>query len=181
MTRRAGARHSARAPRHDVRPARRRYVHPRSIATSTSAKRDAPAHREVMQRMTQSRHDAPASSRRPTRPRAASDERARLRQPRARRVGRGERGRRPRARLEIARRHRAGCQRRVVRAGRARPAGRRPTRSGPRRPRCAAPASAIGERLTGWVAANRQTIVNSDAALDLGARAAAVGPRSRAA
>ena len=28
---------------------------------------------------------------------------------------------------------------------------------------------AIGERLTGWVAANRQSIINSDAALDLGA------------
>jgi len=26
----------------------------------------------------------------------------------------------------------------------------------------------IGQRLSGWVAANRQTIVNSDAALDLG-------------
>ncbi len=26
----------------------------------------------------------------------------------------------------------------------------------------------LGQRLTGWVAANRQTIVNSDAALDLG-------------
>ena len=30
---------------------------------------------------------------------------------------------------------------------------------------------AMGERLTGWVAANRQCIVNSDAALDLGAKA----------
>jgi putative nucleotidyltransferase with HDIG domain len=31
----------------------------------------------------------------------------------------------------------------------------------------------IGERLTGWVAANRQCILNSDAALDLGAKATA--------
>src|SRR4051812_21311150 len=31
----------------------------------------------------------------------------------------------------------------------------------------------IGERLTGWVAANRQCVANSDAALDLGARAEA--------
>jgi putative nucleotidyltransferase with HDIG domain len=34
----------------------------------------------------------------------------------------------------------------------------------------------VGERLTGWVAANRQLIVNSDAALDLGPRAATVTP-----
>jgi putative nucleotidyltransferase with HDIG domain len=34
----------------------------------------------------------------------------------------------------------------------------------------------VGDRLTGWVAANRQVIVNSDAALDLGPRAAAVAP-----
>jgi GAF domain-containing protein len=31
----------------------------------------------------------------------------------------------------------------------------------------------IGDRLTGWVAANRQSIVNSDAALDLGPSAEA--------
>jgi GAF domain-containing protein len=30
----------------------------------------------------------------------------------------------------------------------------------------------IGDKLTGWVASNRQAIVNSDAALDLGPRAA---------
>jgi GAF domain-containing protein len=30
---------------------------------------------------------------------------------------------------------------------------------------------AMGERLTGWVGANRQCIMNSDAALDLGAKA----------
>jgi putative nucleotidyltransferase with HDIG domain len=35
---------------------------------------------------------------------------------------------------------------------------------------------AIGDRLTGWVAANRQAIVNSDPALDLGARAARISP-----
>ena len=29
----------------------------------------------------------------------------------------------------------------------------------------------VGENLTGWVASNRQAIVNSDASLDLGARA----------
>jgi putative nucleotidyltransferase with HDIG domain len=34
----------------------------------------------------------------------------------------------------------------------------------------------VGERLTGWVAANRQVMVNSDAALDLGPRAAAATP-----
>ncbi len=34
----------------------------------------------------------------------------------------------------------------------------------------------VGERLTGWVAANRQLVVNSDAALDLGERAASVKP-----
>jgi putative nucleotidyltransferase with HDIG domain len=33
----------------------------------------------------------------------------------------------------------------------------------------------IGDRLTGWVAANRQMILNSDAALDLGARASEAG------
>lgn len=33
-----------------------------------------------------------------------------------------------------------------------------------------------GDRLTGWVAANRQVIVNSDAALDLGERAGQVVP-----
>ncbi|MCU1385559.1 MAG: hypothetical protein JWL71_4256 [Acidobacteria bacterium] len=36
----------------------------------------------------------------------------------------------------------------------------------------------IGEGLTGWVAANRQAIVNSDAALDLGARADAASLQS---
>jgi GAF domain-containing protein len=35
---------------------------------------------------------------------------------------------------------------------------------------------AIGERLTGWVAANRQPIINSDAALDLATRVNAVSP-----
>jgi putative nucleotidyltransferase with HDIG domain len=34
----------------------------------------------------------------------------------------------------------------------------------------------VGQRLTGWVAANRQVIVNSDAALDLGERAKTVVP-----
>lgn len=34
----------------------------------------------------------------------------------------------------------------------------------------------VGERLTGWVAARRQPIINSDAALDLGARVGAVTP-----
>jgi putative nucleotidyltransferase with HDIG domain len=34
----------------------------------------------------------------------------------------------------------------------------------------------VGERLTGWVAARRQPIVNSDATLDLGARIGAVTP-----
>ena len=34
----------------------------------------------------------------------------------------------------------------------------------------------VGERLTGWVAANKQVVVNSDAALDLGERAASVKP-----
>jgi len=33
----------------------------------------------------------------------------------------------------------------------------------------------VGERLTGWVAANRQLIVNSDPALDVGERAASLG------
>ena len=37
---------------------------------------------------------------------------------------------------------------------------------------------AIGERLTGWVAANRQCIVNSDAALDLGTKAAPASLKS---
>ena len=37
---------------------------------------------------------------------------------------------------------------------------------------------AVGERLTGWVAANRQCIVNSDAALDLGLKAEASGLQS---
>ena len=37
---------------------------------------------------------------------------------------------------------------------------------------------AIGERLTGWVAANRQSIVNSDAALDLGPKAEAASLQS---
>jgi putative nucleotidyltransferase with HDIG domain len=35
---------------------------------------------------------------------------------------------------------------------------------------------AIGERLTGWVAAHRQMVVNSDASLDLGSRMAIVPP-----
>jgi GAF domain-containing protein len=34
----------------------------------------------------------------------------------------------------------------------------------------------VGERLTGWVAASRQPIMNSDAALDLGTRVDAVTP-----
>jgi len=34
----------------------------------------------------------------------------------------------------------------------------------------------VGDRLTGWVAANRQVIVNSDASLDLGHRAATIAP-----
>jgi diguanylate cyclase (GGDEF)-like protein/putative nucleotidyltransferase with HDIG domain len=37
----------------------------------------------------------------------------------------------------------------------------------------------IGQRLSGWVAANRQTIVNSDPTLDLGGIARAVAPRLR--
>jgi len=38
---------------------------------------------------------------------------------------------------------------------------------------------ALGQRLSGWVAANRQTISNSDATLDLGEAAAAQSPRLR--
>lgn len=38
---------------------------------------------------------------------------------------------------------------------------------------------ALGQRLSGWVAANRQTILNSDAALDLGEIAKVVLPRLR--
>ena len=38
---------------------------------------------------------------------------------------------------------------------------------------------ALGQRLSGWVAANRQTISNSDASLDLGEAAAAQSPRLR--
>jgi hypothetical protein len=38
-----------------------------------------------------------------------------------------------------------------------------------------------GERVTGWVAANRQTISNSDATLDLGQGALVVEPRPRSA
>jgi GAF domain-containing protein len=34
----------------------------------------------------------------------------------------------------------------------------------------------VGERLTGWVAARRQPIINSDATLDLGTRVDAVSP-----
>ena len=37
----------------------------------------------------------------------------------------------------------------------------------------------LGDRLTGWVGANRQTIVNSDPALDLGTMAEAWNPRLR--
>ena len=37
---------------------------------------------------------------------------------------------------------------------------------------------AVGERLTGWVAANHQSIVNSDAALDLGPKAEAASLQS---
>ncbi len=38
---------------------------------------------------------------------------------------------------------------------------------------------ALGQRLSGWVAANRQTILNSDPALDLGDAARALDPRLR--
>ena len=38
-----------------------------------------------------------------------------------------------------------------------------------------------GERVTGWVAVNRQTISNSDATLDLGQAALVVIPRPRSA
>ena len=37
----------------------------------------------------------------------------------------------------------------------------------------------LGQKLSGWVGANRQTILNSDAALDLGDRAKSVAPRLR--
>jgi putative methionine-R-sulfoxide reductase with GAF domain len=37
----------------------------------------------------------------------------------------------------------------------------------------------LGQRLSGWVAANRQTILNSDAALDLGDEVKSVSPRLR--
>jgi GAF domain-containing protein len=37
---------------------------------------------------------------------------------------------------------------------------------------------ANGERLSGWVAANRQSVLNSDAALDLGPKAGAAGLQS---
>ena len=40
---------------------------------------------------------------------------------------------------------------------------------------------AMGERLSGWVAANRQTIVNSDPILDLGDIARSLNPRPRSA
>jgi putative nucleotidyltransferase with HDIG domain len=39
----------------------------------------------------------------------------------------------------------------------------------------------VGDKLTGWVAANRQVIVNSDAALDLGAAAGAATPALKSA
>ncbi len=38
---------------------------------------------------------------------------------------------------------------------------------------------ALGQRLSGWVAANRQTILNSDATLDLGEAAKSLSPRLR--
>jgi putative nucleotidyltransferase with HDIG domain len=47
---------------------------------------------------------------------------------------------------------------------------------GPAAPALRGLAMRFGENLTGWVASNRQAIVNSDAALDLGARAAESTP-----
>ena len=38
---------------------------------------------------------------------------------------------------------------------------------------------ALGQNLSGWVAANRQTIMNSDAALDLGDMASMFAPRPK--
>ena len=49
---------------------------------------------------------------------------------------------------------------------------------GPAAPSLRGVAVDVGERLTGWVAANRQCIVNSDAALDLGAKADAASLQS---
>ena len=50
------------------------------------------------------------------------------------------------------------------------------TRSGPPRRRLRRQRRPCGERLTGWVAANRQPIINSDAALDLGTRVNEINP-----
>jgi putative nucleotidyltransferase with HDIG domain len=47
---------------------------------------------------------------------------------------------------------------------------------GPAAASLAALSVGVGERLTGWVAAERQAIINSDAALDLGARAGGATP-----
>ena len=47
---------------------------------------------------------------------------------------------------------------------------------GPDSPALAGLGVGVGERLTGWVAANRQPILNSDAALDLGVRSLATSP-----
>jgi GAF domain-containing protein len=47
---------------------------------------------------------------------------------------------------------------------------------GPAAPGLRKLAMRVGENLTGWVASNRQAIVNSDASLDLGARAAESTP-----
>ena len=47
---------------------------------------------------------------------------------------------------------------------------------GPAAPALRRLAVRVGENLTGWVASNRQAIVNSDASLDLGARAGEMTP-----
>ena len=115
--RRRGDRDPARAAGQDVRPATSSTRSSASIATSRSAARDAPEHREVMQRVTQSRQDAGAVARSGAGSvRQRAEQPARVRQPVARGVGRRQHGRRARARLASARRRRARRDRRLVRA-----------------------------------------------------------------
>ena len=133
-------------------------------------------HREVMQRITSRGYETtPAANRSRTSPERrqrtcwhSSAWRA------SRQAKEGER--RAGARLEPARRRHPRRHRRVVSAGRRAQPYRGRGQFGPAAQVLRGASVALGERLTGWVAANRQPIINSDAALDLDARVNAITP-----
>lgn len=163
---------------YDVRSGGRRRVHSNQGGRADRPRRS----RRAARRARADRQVAAGRSARRSGPglgRPAGDGRrrdARLREPRAAGVGRGGDERHPRALDAPRAAPRARRHRRLVPGGRARraPRGGRRVRAG--RAGAARHDVAGGREADGLVAANRQVIVNSDAALDLGERASRAIP-----